>query len=73
MTPDLISAELTEAWLQGGKRTVLLTEFMERGDLFTLLGRGYARFAWDRLGARIALDVAEGLQFLHSRNIVHFE
>ena len=52
---------------------MLLTEFMERGDLFTLLGRGYARFAWGRLGARIALDVAEGLAFLHSRNIVHFE
>ena len=64
---------LTLGSVQGGKRTVLLTEFMERGDLFTLLGRGYGRFAWNRLGARIALDVAEGLAFLHSRNIVHFE
>ena len=31
------------------------------------------RVQWHRLGARIALDVAKGLAFLHSKNVVHFE
>ena len=52
---------------------MLVTEFMERGDLYSLLGKGNARFSWDNLGVRIALDVAKGLAFLHSQHIVHFE
>ena len=59
--------------LQGGQRTVLVTELMERGDLYTLLGRYQGRFAWGKLGRYVALDVARGLAFLHARNIVHFE
>ena len=31
------------------------------------------RFCRAAKGKRIALDVAQGLDFLHSRNIVHFE
>lgn len=52
---------------------MLVTELMERGDLYSLLGRHQGRFAWHRLGRCVALDVARGLSFLHSRNIVHFE
>ena len=59
--------------LQGGKRTVLVTEYMEKGDLCTALGRAPAKFTWGRLGRSIALDVARGLAFLHADNIVHFD
>ena len=52
---------------------MLVTELMERGDLYTLLGKYQGRFAWAKLGRYVALDVARGLAFLHSRNIVHFE
>ena len=56
--------------LQGGKRTVLVTEYMEKGDLCSALGRSPGKFAWKRLGRGVALDVARGLAFLHSRNVV---
>lgn len=59
--------------MQGGKRTVLVTEYMEKGDLCSALGRSPSHFSWDRLGKRIALDVAKGLAFLHADNIVHFD
>ena len=59
--------------MQGGKRTVLVTEYLEKGDLCTALGRSPSRYSWNRLGRGIALDVAHGLVFLHSLNIVHFD
>lgn len=58
---------------KGGKRTVLVTEFMEKGDLCTALARSPAKFAWDRLGRGVALDIARGLVHLHDRNVVHFD
>lgn len=67
---------------------MLVTEFMEQGDLFRALEADDAdrrRFSWygarrrpdgsrivNGLSKRVALDVARGLAFLHSRNIVHF-
>ncbi len=59
--------------LQGGKRTVLVTEYMEKGDLCTALGRASHLYSWDALGKSIALDVARGLASLHARNVVHFD
>ncbi|DBB18025.1 hypothetical protein WJX82_008169 [Trebouxia sp. C0006] len=67
------------------EQTMLITEFMEGGDLYHAIARDtLGRFAWYRrshadgprlpgLGRRIALDVARGLHFLHSRKIVHFD
>lgn len=59
--------------LQGGQRTVLLTAFMEKGDLYNALGRSPVRYSWHHYGQQIALDVARGLEYLHSCHIVHFE
>ncbi|KAA6423450.1 MAG: cytochrome P450 [Trebouxia sp. A1-2] len=64
------------------EQTMLITEFMEGGDLYHAIARDtLGRFAWSvpdgpqlpGLGRRIALDVARGLHFLHSRKIVHFD
>lgn len=67
------------------EQTMLITEFMEGGDLYHAIAKdNLGRFAWYRrsapdgprlpgLGRRIALDVARGLHFLHSRKIVHFD
>ena len=72
-SPKSVAERLACMCLQGGQRTVLVTELMERGDLYTLIGRYQGRFAWNKLGRYVALDVARGLAFLHARNIVHFE
>lgn len=61
------------ALMQGGKRTVLVTEYMEKGDLCSALGRAASKCSWPRLGKSLALDIARGLAFLHSKNIVHFD
>ena len=50
-----------------------MTEFMEKGDLCTALGRAPHLYAWEALGKSIALDVACGLASLHARNVVHFD
>lgn len=67
------------------EQTMLITEFMEGGDLYHAIARDtLGRFAWYRrsapdgrrlagLGRRIALDAARGLHFLHSNKIVHFD
>eukprot|EP00884_Botryococcus_braunii_P016058 jgi/Botrbrau1/3135/Bobra.0070s0107.2 len=71
----------------GEGNTILVTEFMENGDLFRCLQNDkMGRFSWYRrmgpngkaapmtgMARRIALDIARGLHFLHSRKIVHFD
>ena len=37
------------------------------GDVYSTLKRCPELLAWDKLGRRIALDVALGLNYLHSR------
>lgn len=56
-----------------GDKIMLITEFMPGGDLFHALTRPATRTAlrWKSKGQHVALDVARGLHFLHSHNIVH--
>ena len=46
------------AHMQGGKRTVLVTEFMEKGDLSSALGRAGHKFVWNRLGRCCLASIA---------------
>ncbi|GAB4814550.1 hypothetical protein N2152v2_001596 [Parachlorella kessleri] len=52
-------------------KTMLVTEYMEGGNLSTNIAAG--RVSWYRRGRKIALDVAKGLVFLHSKRIIHFD
>lgn len=45
----------------------IATELMRGGDLYTALRRHPETMAWDRLGRKVALDVALGLNYLHSQ------
>lgn len=60
-----------------GEEAMLVTEFMEFGDLWraaTLRSpRGDRIFGWWGRGRKVALDIARGLHFLHSRSIVHLD
>ena len=51
--------------------TVLVTEYMDGGDLMSNIAVG--RVSWWKRGRKIAIDVAKGLTFLHARRIVHFD
>jgi hypothetical protein len=55
--------------------TMLVTEFMEGGDLWRIMARDKDRavFGWYRRGKQVALDVAAGLHWLHTHRIVHFD
>ncbi|KAK9803523.1 hypothetical protein WJX73_002438 [Symbiochloris irregularis] len=57
------------------EQTQLVTEFMAGGDLFHAMqsDRRRSEFNWYNTGRRVALDVARGLAFLHSQQIVHFD
>ncbi|KAK9808198.1 hypothetical protein WJX73_008032 [Symbiochloris irregularis] len=52
-----------------------VTEYAENGDLFTALrgDRLDERLSWHNTGKSIALQVAKGLFYLHSNNIVHLD
>lgn len=68
-------------------QTLMITEYMENGDLFTAFRNDttgsllwYRRDSSARdgvaepgLGRQIALDIARGLHFLHRHNVVHFD
>ena len=47
-------------------------EFCEGGDLRAALTRDEAgELAWHKRGRQIALDIARGLHFLHSHDVMH--
>jgi serine/threonine protein kinase len=45
----------------------IATELMRGGDLYTALRRHPETMRWERLGRKVALDVALGLNYLHSQ------
>lgn len=49
----------------------LITEYCEGGSLALNLAR--ERITWKRRGLRVALDVARGMAYLHSRGVVHLD
>lgn len=61
-----------------GSDAFLITELMELGDLWratklTSTVTGERIFAWWTRGAKVMLDVARGLHFLHSHKIIHLD
>jgi len=55
-------------------RTLLVMEYMIGGDLLNQIkhdSRGH--FRWHKRGWSIALDIARGLNYLHSHNILHLD
>ncbi|KAL4437815.1 hypothetical protein ABPG77_005727 [Micractinium sp. CCAP 211/92] len=54
-----------------GQRTLLVTEYMEGGNLTHNLRT--KKVTWWRRGKKVALDVARALVYLHSRRIIHLD
>ena len=52
--------------------TLLITEYLDGGDLWSAFGRDY-RYCWQNKGRLVALDIAKALAYLHSREpkVVH--
>jgi len=48
-----------------------VTEYVERGDLFSLLKNKDPHVLWSRNGVNIARGIASGLEYLHSIKIIH--
>ena len=44
-----------------------VTELMKGGDLYSALRHHPETMRWDRLGRKVALDVALGINYLHTR------
>eukprot|EP00210_Caulerpa_lentillifera_P007764 g7409.t1 len=47
--------------------TFFVTEMMKGGDLYTVMRKHRETMRWERFGKKVALDVALGLNYLHSR------
>ncbi|KAL4421859.1 hypothetical protein ABPG77_001341 [Micractinium sp. CCAP 211/92] len=60
-----------------GDKAMVLTEFMEGRDLFSMLPAkdksGVRAFSWYKRGKRVALDVAAALAYLHNKRVMHFD
>lgn len=55
-----------------GDDLMLVTELMDGGDLrYALTEDTTGKFRWYELGKSIALDIARGLHFLHTHDVVH--
>ncbi|KAK9806471.1 hypothetical protein WJX73_000624 [Symbiochloris irregularis] len=55
-----------------GQTLMLITELAPRGSLFDVLANDRERrLAWDQRGRRIALDVARGVSYMHSKGALH--
>ena len=61
--------QLQGVCMQPDESVWLVQELMEGGDLWGAIGQG--RVTWARRGRRVALDIARGLHYLHSQNILH--
>jgi len=66
------------AYINGPAGTAMLvTELMELGDLWRALPAvdpsGVRLFPWHRRGRQTMHDIAQGLHYLHSRRVVHFD
>ena len=57
----------------GGSLTdnILVTEFMQNGDLRYAIMTQNPMVRWDNRGAAILLDIAKGLAFLHGQRFIH--
>ena len=49
----------------------MVQEFMEGGDLYTAIARGRdtSDLTWYKRGRGIALDIAQGMFYLHSNGV----
>lgn len=64
------------AFCGAGGAVALVTEYLPRGDLYRLLGRDFDRqYAWWRRGRGVALDIARGVLYMHTRAppIIHLD
>jgi hypothetical protein len=52
-------------------KMLLITEFMDGGDLFKAIAR--KQVTWKLRGRSICIDVLRGLHFLHSKRVVHMD
>lgn len=48
----------------------LITEYMQKGSLFQFLHQDTSALPWD-MRWRLAIEIAEGLSYLHSKEIIH--
>lgn len=51
----------------------VVMELLEQGSLYNSLERSKRRCMWYHRGASIALDIAKGVYYLHSHNIMHLD
>ena len=58
--------QLYGACLQGPS-VFFVTELMKGGDLYSALRHHKDAMRWDELGRKVALDVARGIDYLHTR------
>lgn len=49
---------------------IFVTEFMKRGTLFDVLHRSHIKLTW-ALIRKIAIQVAEGMEYMHSLGVLH--
>eukprot|EP00884_Botryococcus_braunii_P016769 jgi/Botrbrau1/3776/Bobra.0183s0011.1 len=56
------------------ERPLLVTEFMQGGDLYNAFSRDHnGVLLWYKRGRKIALDIARGLHKMHSQRIIHLD
>eukprot|EP00884_Botryococcus_braunii_P003856 jgi/Botrbrau1/13471/Bobra.0082s0070.1 len=58
-----------------GDTIMVVTELCEGGDLYKAMQRSrHSRaFSWYMRGSKVALDVACGLAYLHSKGVIHYD
>ncbi|KAK9818084.1 hypothetical protein WJX72_006882 [[Myrmecia] bisecta] len=51
----------------------MVMEYMEGGNLYQALAQKGRECLWYQRGAKIALDIAKGMHFLHSHRVIHLD